>query len=317
MQNNLTPRDWIRLALLTVLITFAFQSAVFVGQYAAARMNLHMALDKVSARISLDAGFLDVGNTSLNTPVDDRAVSQYLNRFNHKLTQMRYPARLLTLQTVPYQSDLPDDFTERELLTFTTAEQEITAEIATLSAFHYLRFNILSLLLALIAVPFIFTNRRKRRRRQLDENLNAVPVAKLIINLQEKTLSNGVDDKQVILQNKPLCFYTALAKYCTQTPEPLLFHNQDVPAELITLANQVFSRLIALGHTKRKRPDFNANLDKTLSEIRAALDDVFSDFPKEKELYYPPRAQGEGSRSKQHSFALTHIQEDDIEIIGE
>jgi len=62
--------------------------------------------------------------------------------------------------------------------------------------------------------------------------------------------------------------------------------------------------------------DFNANLDKTLSEIRAALDEVFSSFSEEKETYYPPRAQGEGSRSKQHSYAIPSIKQEDITIIG-
>ena len=89
-----------------------------------------------------------------------------------------------------------------------------------------------------------------------------------------------------------------------------------MPTELLALANKSFGRLIELGHTKRKRPDFNANLDKTLSEVRAALDEVFVRYSKEKETYYPPRAQGEGSRSKQHSYALPSIREEDIEIVG-
>ena len=118
------------------------------------------------------------------------------------------------------------------------------------------------------------------------------------------------------LQNKPLCFYTALVKYCIDNPNESLPPHKDVPHELMALANKCFGRLIELGHTKRKRPDFNANLDKTLSEIRAALDEVFTGYIDEKETYYPPRAQGEGSRSKQHSFALPSIKEDDIEIIG-
>ena len=129
-------------------------------------------------------------------------------------------------------------------------------------------------------------------------------------------LGNSVNDTVVILQNKPLCFYTALVKYCTENPEHPLPPHKDVPIELIALANKAFARLIELGHTKRKRPDFNANLDKTLSEIRASLDEVFALYPEEKERYYPPRAQGEGSRSKQHSYALTHLSPDDVEIIG-
>ena len=72
-----------------------------------------------------------------------------------------------------------------------------------------------------------------------------------------------------------------------------------------------------LGHTKRKRPDFNANLDKTLSEIRAALDEVFAGYSEEKAKYCPPRAQGEGSRSKQHSYALPRLYAHEIEVIGD
>ena len=99
-------------------------------------------------------------------------------------------------------------------------------------------------------------------------------------------------------------------------PEQALPPHKDVPGDLIILANKTFGRLIELGHTKRKRPDFNANLDKTLSEIRAALDEVFNGYSVEKERYYPPRAQGEGSRSKQHSYALTQLSLEDVEIIG-
>ena len=77
-----------------------------------------------------------------------------------------------------------------------------------------------------------------------------------------------------------------------------------------------FYRLIELGHTIRKRPNFNSSLEKTLSEIRAALDDVFSEHPEQKELYYPPKAYGEGSRSRLHSYGLVNIGKGNIEIKG-
>ena len=106
----------------------------------------------------------------------------------------------------------------------------------------------------------------------------------LNVHAKDKTLSNRVDDKVVALQNKPLCFYTALVKFCIEYPNQPLPPHKDVPHELMILANKSFGRLIELGHTKRKRPDFNANLDKTLSEIRAALDEVFAGFTEEKEI---------------------------------
>jgi hypothetical protein len=89
-----------------------------------------------------------------------------------------------------------------------------------------------------------------------------------------------------------------------------------VPEELQELANKYFYRLVELGHTIRKRPNFNNSLEKTLSEIRAALDDVLNDCPELKELYYPPKAFGEGSRSRMHSYGLVNVSQGNIEIIG-
>jgi hypothetical protein len=71
-----------------------------------------------------------------------------------------------------------------------------------------------------------------------------------------------------------------------------------------------------VGNTKRKRPDFGANLDKTLSEIRSVLDEVFQHHVQAKELFYPPKAQGEGSRSKMHNYALANNDPLRIEFIG-
>ncbi|KKK93350.1 hypothetical protein LCGC14_2693760 [marine sediment metagenome] len=85
---------------------------------------------------------------------------------------------------------------------------------------------------------------------------------------------------------------------------------------MLELANKYFYRLVELGHTVRKRPNFNNSLEKTLSEIRAALDEVLSEYPEEKELYYPPKAYGEGSRSRLHSYGLVNIRKGNIEIIG-
>ncbi|XQF91352.1 hypothetical protein ACOBV8_20375 (plasmid) [Pseudoalteromonas espejiana] len=60
------------------------------------------------------------------------------------------------------------------------------------------------------------------------------------------------------LANKPLCFYLALIEYCKDNSDVVLNQNKYVPDELIELA-QVFYRLIELGHTIRKRPNFNSS----------------------------------------------------------
>ena len=312
-----SKREILRLAGLCAALLVVFQLASLSAQYVASTLTHHQALDELELRISLDAAYLDVGNTALNTPVNTAAVQRYLARLNSALYNAEYPLMVTALQSVEYSGELPEAFTTRQTLKLTNSEQAIEIDVAMRSAMSELNFSPLAMLFSLVLMPLYVRISGRRRRRELKiAQEEAPPTPLLIIDLKDKTLGNGVNDVKVVLQNKPLCFYTALVKYCMENPSEPLQHHKDVPVELLNLANKVFGRLIELGHTKRKRPDFNANLDKTLSEVRAALDEVFADFTAEKERYYPPRAQGEGSRSKQHSFALTTLSPEDVEIIG-
>ncbi len=312
-----SQRDTLRMAGLCVTLLIIFQLVSLSAQYVASTLTHHQALDELELRISLDAAYLDVGNAALNTPVNTAAVQRYLARLNSALYNAEYPLMVAALQSVEYSGELPGAFTSRQTLKLTNSEQAIVIDVAMRSAMSELTFSPLALLFSLVLMPLYIRISGRRRRRELKIAQEEVPPTPLlIIDLKDKTLGNGVNDVKVVLQNKPLCFYTALVRYCMENPSEPLQHHKDVPVELLNLANKVFGRLIELGHTKRKRPDFNANLDKTLSEVRAALDEVFADFTAEKERYYPPRAQGEGSRSKQHSFALTSLSPEDVEIIG-
>lgn len=309
--------DNVRLAGICLGLLVVFQLVALSAQYLGSKLTRHQAIDELELRISLDAAYLDVGNTALNTPANNTAVQRYLGRLNSALYNAEYPLMVSALQSVEYSGELPASLTTSKTLTLRNSEQAIAVEVAMRSAASELTFSPLALLFSLVLMPLYIRISGKRRRRELKIAQEAVPPTPiLLIDLKEKTLGNGVNETRVVLQNKPLCFYTALVKYCMENPTEPLQHHKDIPAELLNLANKVFGRLIELGHTKRKRPDFNANLDKTLSEVRAALDEVFADFTAEKERYYPPRAQGEGSRSKQHSFALTSLRPEDVEIIG-
>ncbi|WP_417880421.1 hypothetical protein [Alteromonas macleodii] len=300
---------------ITLALVASLQIVAFIAQFLSHQSSLHQAVDNVQKRIGLDSAFLDVGNKTLNTPVNQFAISQYLGRLNDTLKQEGYPVLVERIQGVTLDSEDFRSYPNVITVNFVNAEQEINVNLRSKSASSFLTFNWSGFIISLFIAPLFFVSNRTRKRRDAIEEI-APASPKLVINLKDKTISNGIDEKAVTLQNKPLCFYTALVRYCIDNPlEPLPPH-KDVPQELITLANKCFGRLIELGHTKRKRPDFNANLDKTLSEIRAALDEVFSAYNVEKEAYYPPRAQGEGSRSKQHSYALPPIKEEDIEIIG-
>lgn len=313
---NIVKRHWFPIIAPLIGFWLVLQLVASCGQIASGWYTTHRALDNIERRVSLDQAYVDIGNIALGTPVNQSAVERYIRRMNASLDTMNYPARIRKLQNIQ-AADIGEQFTDRHTLTLITSEQALVIEAGTLPLIDYVSFSLTALLIIVVALPLrIYTYRRTRQRARNQATLALPATPKLVINLADKTLGNGVDDTEVVLQNKPLCFYTALVKYCIDHPgEPLQHHNQ-VPEALLTLANRVFSRLIELGHTKRKRPDFNANLDKTLSEIRAALDEVFFAYNEHKEVFYPPRAQGEGSRSKKHSYALPIIQEDEVEIIG-
>lgn len=300
---------------LLILLFLVLQLTSIIGQLVGIQSARHTAADNIEKRVILDSAFLDVGNTALSTPVNTYAVGQYIRDINTNLTSDNYPIRLTSLQGVTSEDEFTD-YSIAKTIEYENAEQKITLTLHSLPIYSSLTFSWLALLCsALLSIAFIVPKQRTPLP-EANEEVELPPNPKLIINLKDKTLGNNVNDTVVILQNKPLCFYSALVHYCTLNPSQPLPPHKDVPIELVTLANKTFSRLIELGHTKRKRPDFNANLDKTLSEIRAALEEVFTNLPQEKERYYPPRAQGEGSRSKQHSYALTSLSPEHVEIIG-
>lgn len=315
--NRVPAKQWLRAGLIAIVLTVAFQTAMAVGQMAGYQLSYHQALDAVERRISLDSAYLDVGNKTLNTPVNEAAVSAYLHKLNRQLDTQTYPLRISQMQTVASPESIPAHFQPAATLTMQSAEQTLSVHIASVPWWQAWSLSHVSLLLGLGVAPLVARIQYKKKQRlaalqpQVDTR-----IPHLVIDLTSKTLGNGVNDTRVTMHNKPFCFYVALVRYCIEHPDCQLMHHTDVPAGLISQANQVFGRLIELGHTKRKRPDFNANLDKTLSEIRSALEEVFAEFAAQKEKYYPPRAQGEGSRSKQHSFALPHLCMQDIEIIG-
>lgn len=319
---EITPRDWLKGSIATVLLFVLFQLGAMIGQSGARFYTEHEAVDRIKARISLDLQFLDVGNQALKTPPNQDTLKGYLSRLNAILAEQQTGVWLVSIQSVTANIvDRPENARLTQLI-LENSEQSVNVQLATRPLYHYLSLSPLALIAALLISPTFVKVRnshnkpaRPVRAAQPESIVQVKP--RLTINLNEKNLGNGVNSVTVQLQNKPLCFYIALLHYCIENPNAILLHHKDIPPELTHLASKVFTRLMELGHTKRKRPDFNANLDKTLSEIRAALDEVFAGFSEEKTRYYPPRAQGEGSRSKQHSYALPVLSHDDIHIIGE
>ena len=315
--SEISSRQWTDYLLTVALLFVLIQTLVSIGQIGGHQLTYHNAIDNIENRISLDSAYLDIGSKMLNTPVNQSAVRRYAERVNNEIEKLGYPARLVALQGVKVDQQHAR-FNQHELILLTSAEQLIEVTVAVRPWYSALSLHPVAIIGALLlAIPLC-----RRRSHIPPPRRNTRPVEKearqprLIINLHTKTLHNGMCDDDFTMQNKPFCFYVALVKYCIDNPDAQLSHHKDVPSELIQAAHGVFARLIELGHTKRKRPDFNANLDKTLSEIRSTLEEAFGQYAQAKEKYYPPRAQGEGSRSKQHSFTLTNITAEDVEIIG-
>ncbi|MFS1701772.1 hypothetical protein [Alteromonas sp. AMM-1] len=319
---NVTPEDWFKGTALFFALFVIFQLGALLGQTAARLYAEHETIDRLQSRISLDLQFLDVGNSTLNTPPNQYTLKDYLARLNATLSNPDTGIALVSIQSVSADNTSANfDNARLTPITLQNSEQTVQIQIASLPLYRYLAFSPLAFFAAALLVPVLMNIKPARKiikPEPLPQQLPEIaPEPKLVINLNDKTIGNGVNAVTVQLQNKPLCFYTALLHYCIDNPDAMLLHHKDIPPELTAQANKAFGRLMDLGHTKRKRPDFNANLDKTLSEIRAALDEVFAGYSEEKSKYYPPRAQGEGSRSKQHSYAMSGLVSSDIVIIGD
>ena len=303
---------------LLILFVFAwllFQLSFSAGQNYQNNLNEERIIASLEKRIALDIPRLTLANKKFKTAADPISIKAYLNDLNKILTELETPLRIVSLQGIQLS-----EATDHQVIskTLQTADQEIILELQIVPIDWSSRLNLLAPILALLITLLNYVAHQQKSTNATISEVNETELAipKLIINLKNKSINFGNNNDDVLLPNKPFCFYAALVDYCMQTQLPNLKHHNEVPEELLQLANKYFYRLIELGHTKRKRPDFGANLDKTLSEIRSALDEVFKNNIEEKETFYPPKAQGEGSRSKMHNYAILNKDPSRVAFIG-
>ena len=300
----------------------ALQLAYFFGMSLQRDFNLERSILAVENRVSLDLPRLSLPNPSLNLAGNPAQVREYLQKLNALLIEQNLSVRVSSLQQFDAQSQLDSAsenshshrFIERQLQ---LPGQIISLKLAICQPTLWQSASIYPLLASILLV-FLLSPYLQRKPTPVAENFSASQArhAGLVLDLENKCIAVRGTNYKVELANKPLCFYAALLNYCQQHPGVRLCQHAILPDELLQLANQYFMRLVVLGHTIRKRPDFDANLEKMLSEIRAALDELFIDHPESKSLFYPPKALGEGSRSKMHNFALSRLGEAEWEIKG-
>ncbi|TMS94014.1 MULTISPECIES: hypothetical protein [unclassified Pseudoalteromonas] len=305
----------------TIFLFLVFSSVFYISTMQKQQQVNKLQIIQIEKRIALDLPLLDLSNELLKHSGNKAALLNYIQTLNTFID--RTGIKVVAITPLHEFDASLKTYTEfiRELnsnngvvfIVFSLRQPYFTGDVVAI----YGMLFILSILLTyLIKLAYIKKSDEKQVVHAESNTTESKPLT-LIIDLKSKTLSSSVSlEHQVALANKPLCFYLALVEYCTNNPEIKLNHNKNVPEELIELANKYFYRLVELGHTVRKRPNFNNSLEKTLSEIRASLDDVLNDCPEQKGLYYPPKAFGEGSRSRMHSYGLANVGQGNIEIIG-
>jgi|GEM_PF-122245 len=304
----------------------ALQFAYFCGLSLQRDFNLERSVLAVENRVSLDLPRLSLPNPALNLAGNPAQVREYLQKLNGLLIEQHLSVRVSSLQQFTAQAPLDSSvivtaeehhahkYLERQLQ---LPGQIISLKLGICQPTLWQSISVYPLFAALLLV-FLLSPYLKRKPVAIATSLapSQSRYVGLILDLENKCIAVRGTGYKVELANKPLCFYAALLNYCQQNPRVRLCQHTNLPDELLQLANQYFMRLVALGHTIRKRPDFDANLEKMLSEIRAALDELFLDHPDSKALFYPPKALGEGSRSKMHNFALVKLGDGEWEIKG-
>jgi hypothetical protein len=280
-----------------------------------------LQITQIEKQIALDLPLLNLSNELLKHSGNKAALLNYIQTLNTFIDSTGIEVVAITPQhefdaSLKTSTEFIRELNSNNSVVFIVLSLKQAYFSPDVVTIYILLFGVSALLMFMMKQSTTYQKNKKLGTEQ-DSIAPESKSLTLVIDLKSKTLSNSYyPEQQVALANKPLCFYLALVEFCTNNPEAKLNHNKNVPEELLELANKYFYRLVELGHTIRKRPNFNNSLEKTLSEIRAALDDVLNDCPEQKELYYPPKAFGEGSRSRMHSYGLVNVSQGNIEIIG-
>ena len=272
--------------------------------------NQQAGIDTIANRVALDLSGLPLSGNAAYQVEQGETISRYIGTVNEELKQQGSP--ILLVELGPPDSLLKDAAISRVLV---APSYQLALTFSSVPRQYSDYFSFTCLVLAIVISALCYT----RFRPVVTEKPDAAALLqtpKLIIDLRDRTLKNSSGGPAVVMANKPLCLYVALLEFCARDQETLLSQNKEMPEALQALANKYFLRLVELGHTVRKRPNFSNSLDKTLSDIRATLDEVYSTHPTLKANYYPPKAHGEGSRSKLHHYGLKKISAEDFELLG-
>lgn len=303
-----------RVSTVVVCLLLSLLTAFVTAERIESRI-IEKSIDKLSKRVALDLPELRLANPIFNQTADEPSIRYYIQSLNNHLAASDLPLRLLKIQSVGIESQKQWHEVTVQL---ESARQPIKIVIGTEKGNVAFVSLLLPIAFSMLVGFLVYLNDKKyKAKKQISQPAFSNIQSKLVVDLHERKLYLSEHSQtQSCLSNKPLCFYLAMLRYCQDNPEAKLYHNKNLPEDFIELANKYFYRLLELGHSRRKRPDFDSNVDKMLSEIRAALDEILAQEIELKNKFYPQKAQGEGSRSKLHNFALVDLESEDFELIG-
>lgn len=272
-------------------------------------------MDATLNRIALDMPELRLADERLKQASHSLEVSRYLDLLNQYLSANHFPFAVAAIQETEVELAFAASSTIEKQLLFPRQTMAVTfAFKPAAEQVGYWLPVLLAVLLSYLAIPHL--SPPAANAGSAAASAPAVPL-KLTLDLTSRTLYlNRTPDIKVSMANKPFCFYLAMLEYCATDNSAALYHHKSLPEEFLCLTEKYFTRLMDLGHTKRKRPDFSANIDKMLSEIRNALDEALAHEVEIKEKFFPKKAKGEGSRSKLNNFSLSNITTKDYEFVG-
>ncbi|NVK25560.1 MAG: hypothetical protein HWE10_11580 [Gammaproteobacteria bacterium] len=303
----LKHNNW--LIFLSLFITL--QAAYILGINKSTQYNNQQVAAAIKNKIQQDAHVLSYVLLQGTEYAEFSFLNDYINQLNQELSQQQAKLKISSISPqVINNSALPIQLKDQTL-----GYVHLQQDTPTLS--NYL--GIWPLLASLVMTWLLnaFTPKTNFKQQPPEPEVTVdVPDVWLQIDLKEKKIRNVISGTEVYVANKPLCFYCALVDFCIDNPETFLNPNKELPPEFLALANKYFSRLMDLGHTIRKRPNFSNNVEKTLSEIRAAIDEIFPNDLSKKAIFSPPKAIGEGSRSKAHNVNLQQLELGKITFIG-